>query len=188
MHAEAQLWSPPGADVDSALRAQLDRVIAEVRAFSGDDAREGASDAAPQLASELPPQLEKLLVRLHYLYPNSLGAARREAVELGELTIDFGGHEVRAAGRPIHLTRREFGVLRLLVRERDRALSRDEILERVWGDCTGVNSQRTVDIHMHRLRTKLGDSCSARLQTLRNVGYKLRYEPVAQRSEQRRSA
>jgi len=176
MHAEAELSRPAAADVAAALRAQLERVIAEVHALSTD----GSIAANQPVDSELPPPLEQLLVRLRYLYPAEL--ATRQVVELGELSIDLIGQEVRVAGRATHLTRREFGVLRLLVRERDRALSREQILEQVWGDCV-MSSQRTVDIHIHRLRTKLGQSFSERLQTLRNVGYKLRREPLSRHGE-----
>lgn len=172
MHAETQIDALGASDLNTALRAQLDRILTEVVSTATDRARSAASDSARQV--------EDLISRLRALVPSgaSHGQPSRETLLLGELSIDVDGHEVQASGRPLHLTRREFGVLRLLLKERDRALTREEILEHVWGNDGGVNSQRTVDIHIHRLRTKLGPSFSDRLQTLRNVGYKLRFEPL----------
>ncbi|HVZ34365.1 MAG TPA: winged helix-turn-helix domain-containing protein [Polyangiaceae bacterium] len=159
-----EIFSPQPLEV--ALRAQLDRVLAEVVAV--------AVDAVRPLA-ERPVHWELLANRLRALYPEP--APSEELITLGELVIDLAGHEVRRPSGHVHLTRREFQVLRLLLQERGRALAREEILERVWRD-QEVGSRRTVDIHVHRLRAKLGESFCARLETLRHVGYKLRFDPL----------
>lgn len=91
----------------------------------------------------------------------------------GDLTIDVEGHEVRKSGASIALTPQEFALLRHLVHNPGRALGRQQLLDRVWGrDYFG--GVRTVDIHVRRLRQKLGDPVEKRLTTVRGVGYKWR--------------
>lgn len=149
----------------SALSDQLDRVIAAVWA-SAEEGGEGAG--------ELPARA--LVERLRALYP---GAERpTSGRSLGsDLVIDAHAREVWSAGRRVQLTRREFEVLCFLVQHHDRVLTRDELLTRVWRGGAGA-SPRTVDIHIHRLRHKLGRPFVERIQTLRNVGYKLAAEPL----------
>ena len=89
----------------------------------------------------------------------------------GNLVVDFSGHETRVDGRKIALTAKEFALLAYLCERPGRVLSRQELLSRVWGvDYAG--GSRTVDIHVRRLRAKLGEALA--IETLRGVGYKLR--------------
>jgi two-component system, OmpR family, alkaline phosphatase synthesis response regulator PhoP len=106
-------------------------------------------------------------------------AERREAEpELyvyGDLVLDPVRHEVRLKTREIVLTAKEFGLLERLLKERGRVLSRDTLLDKVWGYDADVIS-RTVDVHIRRLREKipiLKDS----IQTVKPFGYKLKEEP-----------
>jgi DNA-binding response OmpR family regulator len=89
-----------------------------------------------------------------------------------DLEIDFDGHMVLAAGREVVLTRMEFSLLAALVRHRGRVMTRDQLLEKVWGyeDYAG---SRTVDVHVRRLRRKLGPA-GRRIQTVFGVGYRFR--------------
>ena len=96
---------------------------------------------------------------------------RRESPLLtwGDIEIDPAAREVRRGGRPVELTFKEFELLRLLCSRRGVALTRDEILQAVWGyDYTGET--RTVDMHVKALRQKLGEDVVA---TIRGVGYKM---------------
>jgi DNA-binding response OmpR family regulator len=91
------------------------------------------------------------------------------AMHLGALTVDPARHEVSFEGRPVQLTAREFELLCYLVRNRGLALTRDQILERVWGYAFPADT-RTVDVHIRQLRAKLGER--APILTIRGVGYK----------------
>ncbi|MGK5554615.1 winged helix-turn-helix domain-containing protein, partial [Actinomadura kijaniata] len=94
----------------------------------------------------------------------------------GDLVVDVVAHEAERAGRRLTLTAREFDLLAFLMRNPQRAFTRDQLLDRVWGWSFGDSS--TVTVHMRRLREKIEDDPAAprRLVTVWGVGY--RYEPV----------
>jgi DNA-binding response OmpR family regulator len=86
------------------------------------------------------------------------------------LVADFDAVLVTVEGQPIRLTRREFELLRCLVENRNRVLSRDRLLERVWGYDRFVET-RSVDVHVGRLRSKLG-SVGPQIETVVGLGYR----------------
>lgn len=89
----------------------------------------------------------------------------------GGLRLDPARHTVTADGRPVELTYKEFALLHDLLLNRDLALTREQIMDRVWGvDYEGES--RTVDMHIMTLRQKLG-GCGRLIKTVRNIGYKL---------------
>ena len=96
-----------------------------------------------------------------------------ELVKIDDLVIDLAGHEARLGGRGLGLTHQEFELLAYLAQHRGRAFTRDQLLERVWG-YTYTGGTRTVDIHVRRLRAKLGPSAGELIETVRNLGYKMR--------------
>ena len=95
------------------------------------------------------------------------------AYDKGGLKIDFTTYEVAARGKNVKLTLKEFELLRFLVQNPNRVLSRDQLLDRVWGGETFV-TPRTVDVHIRRLRKAIekDDSNPKWILTLRGVGYK----------------
>jgi DNA-binding response OmpR family regulator len=93
-----------------------------------------------------------------------------EAYRGTHLTADFDAVRVEVDGRQIRLTRREFELLRCLVQNRNRVLSRDRLLERVWGYSHHVET-RSVDVHVGRLRQKLG-AAGDQIETLVGLGYR----------------
>jgi phosphate regulon transcriptional regulator PhoB len=97
----------------------------------------------------------------------------RPAYERGGLKIDFTTYEVFVRGKSVKLTLKEFELLRFLVQNPNRVLSRDQLLDRVWGGETFV-TPRTVDVHIRRLRKAIekDDSHPRWILTLRGVGYK----------------
>jgi DNA-binding response OmpR family regulator len=105
-------------------------------------------------------------------------AERRDPDEaplvLGELEIDRARHTVTRAGEPIHLTAKEFALLLALAEADGRVLSRQALLEDVWG-YSYAEGTRTVDVHVRRLREKL-PSLAARLITVKSLGYRLARE------------
>lgn len=95
-----------------------------------------------------------------------------EVLKIDDLVIDIPGYEARLGGRRIELTHQEFELLRFLGQHRGRVFTREALLERAWG-YRYAGGTRTVDIHVRRVRSKLGDAGSI-IETVRNVGYKMR--------------
>lgn len=91
----------------------------------------------------------------------------------GTLSIDADAHIVLVDGRELALTRREFDLLAALVASRGRVLTRDQLLERVWGQAF-YGETRTVDVHIRRLRKKLGEPAAGSIETIIGVGYRFR--------------
>ena len=96
--------------------------------------------------------------------------AAPEIIELGGLVIDLGRREVRARGEVVDLTTKEFELLRHLAERRGLALSRQQILDGVWGH-GWYGDPRTVDVHVAQVRKKVGDAVA--ITTVRGVGYRL---------------
>ena len=86
------------------------------------------------------------------------------------LVADFDAVSVAVEGQPVRLTRREFELLRCLVENRNRVLSRDRLLERVWGYEQFIET-RSVDVHVGRLRSKLGPA-GTQIETVVGLGYR----------------
>ena len=92
-------------------------------------------------------------------------------VNLGELVIDEGTYTARLRGRPLDLTYKEFELLKYLAQHPGRVFTRSQLLQEVWGyDYFG--GTRTVDVHVRRLRAKLGTDYEVLIGTVRNVGYR----------------
>jgi DNA-binding response OmpR family regulator len=93
-------------------------------------------------------------------------------VRLGDLAIDEAAYSARVRGRNLDLTFKEFELLRFLASHPGRVYTRAQLLQEVWGyDYFG--GTRTVDVHVRRLRAKLGAEHEALIGTIRNVGYRL---------------
>jgi DNA-binding response OmpR family regulator len=92
-----------------------------------------------------------------------------------DVTVDFRKHEALKAGRPVELTRKELALLRLLASHEDEVLTRDELLDQVWG-YESCPTSRTVDNHIAKLRAKLEQAASEprHLITVHGSGYKWR--------------
>ncbi len=102
--------------------------------------------------------------------PANIAVESRSTVKAGNIAIDFDAVSVTVSGAPIRLTRREFELLRFLIENRNRVLSRDRLLERVWGLDRHVET-RSVDVHVGRLRGKLG-SAGRHIETVIGMGYR----------------
>jgi DNA-binding response OmpR family regulator len=93
---------------------------------------------------------------------------------LGSMAVDIARHQVTVKGKPVRLAPKEFAVLRLLVEAQGKVLTRDRLLELIWGHDEGMNiDTRTVDQHVARLRRKLGPE-GRRIATVPNFGYQVR--------------
>ncbi|MGH2829923.1 MAG: winged helix-turn-helix transcriptional regulator [Actinomycetota bacterium] len=99
-------------------------------------------------------------------------------IRVGDLAIDPDTYQVRMRGRPLDLTYKEFQLLSFLAQRPGRVFSRSMLLQEVWGyDFFG--GTRTVDVHVRRLRAKLGAEHESMIATVRNVGYKMEAPPRA---------
>jgi DNA-binding response OmpR family regulator len=112
----------------------------------------------------------ELVARVKAVLRRVDGGAPAEVVQAGAATIDTGRREVRIDDTPVEFTTKEFELLRFLAARPGLALSRQQILDGVWGfDWFG--DARTVDVHIAQVRKKLGDA--ATITTVRGVGYRL---------------
>ncbi|MGH3665701.1 MAG: winged helix-turn-helix transcriptional regulator [Egibacteraceae bacterium] len=110
--------------------------------------------------------------RLRLAVEHWKGHRTGKAASIGELNIDTDTYVVRLRGRPLDLTFREFELLKHLATNPGRVFTRSQLLQEVWGyDYYG--GTRTVDVHVRRLRAKLGAEYEALIGTVRGVGYKL---------------
>jgi DNA-binding response OmpR family regulator len=115
----------------------------------------------------------ELVARVKAVLRRTEGPAAAEILQVGAATIDMGRREVRVHDIPVAFTTKEFELFRFLAERPGLALSRQQILDNVWGyDWFG--DSRTVDVHLAQVRKKLDGT--VRIDTVRGVGYRL--EPV----------
>ena len=127
-----------------------------------------------------PFSVREVVARVKAMLRRSQSSARegttepaRRVIRAGDLEIDLDGHSVTLKGQPLSLKPREFDLLAMLASNQGRALTRDQMLERVWGhDYYG--DTRTVDVHIRWLREKIQHypQASQRIITIRGVGYR----------------
>jgi DNA-binding response OmpR family regulator len=120
----------------------------------------------PVVPAELYARLRQLDWRL-----SSFNADERLKVD--DLHIDLAGYEVHLRDRKLELTHQEFELLKFLAQHRGKVWTREQLLSKVWG-YRYFGGTRTVDIHVRRLRAKLGSPADQLIETVRNVGYKMR--------------
>ena len=121
-----------------------------------------------------PFSIEVLLARLRAV--SRRGAMPRSAfLELGNIRLDPASHSVTCAGKPVNLTPREYKILELLLRNRGRAVSRDAILQSVWGFDHEV-TENNLEVFMRQLRLKIDLRERKLIHTIRGFGYAMREE------------
>ncbi len=123
----------------------------------------------PFSPSELLARVESVLRRT---YQHKMD--EEEIITVGPLSINCKSYTVTLNGEPVQLTKKEFGMLKILVKNRGRVFSREELLRLVWEEDSHLSSERTVDTHMKTLRIKMG-KYGKMFKTVWGVGYK--FEP-----------
>jgi DNA-binding response OmpR family regulator len=111
----------------------------------------------------------ELEARLRHLFWRKGGGARPEVVEYGVLNLET--YQAYIAGRPLDLTYMEYELLKFLAQHPGKVFTREILLSRVWG-YEYYGGARTVDVHIRRLRAKLGEEHANLIQTVRSVGYR----------------
>jgi DNA-binding response OmpR family regulator len=156
-----------GLDVCRILRREMNVPILMLTARSDEaDKVVGLEMGADDYVTK-PFGMRELLATVEY--PSAAGAL----LTSGDLVIDIARHEIRRNGQPLRLNPKEYDLLVYAVRNRGIGLSREVILDKVWGwDFAG--GTRTVDVHVRWLREKIEEdpSAPARLVTIRGVGYR----------------
>ena len=164
-----------GVDVCRTLRSRSDTrklpIIVLTARGSEDDRVKGLEVGADDYITK-PFSVRELTARIRAVLRRAGDAADDvPAVYRGErLVADFEAVAVAVDEQPIRLTRREFELLRFLVHNKDRVVSRDRLLERVWG-YDRVIETRSVDVHVGRLRSKLGPA-GRQIETVIGLGYR----------------
>lgn len=129
-----------------------------------------------------PYNLHELIARIRSLLRRAYGELstplQGQEIRFGEITIDLEQLQVYRDGQMVFLTPTEFRILRYLATHPDRPVSRDALIEAVWGYDSDYASHRTVDVHIRHLREKIeiDPAEPQRLVTVRGVGYKLHTE------------
>ncbi len=114
--------------------------------------------------------VEECLVRIEQLLAHHENSCNSETIVVDTMEINLSTYQVSIADEPIDLTYLEYALLAFLITHPGQTYSRDALLQHVWGiDYFG--GSRTVDVHVRRVRSKLGPELSQRLETVRGVGY-----------------
>jgi DNA-binding response OmpR family regulator len=164
-----------GIEVCRILRARADArhvPIIMLTARTTENDRVAGLDVGADDYVTKPFSLRELSARVRAVLRRTTKPEERPALAYqgSTLTADFDAVAVAVRGQPIRLTRREFELLRYLVQNKNRVVSRDRLLERVWGYDRLVET-RSVDVHVGRLRGKLGDA-GHQIETVVGLGYR----------------
>jgi DNA-binding response OmpR family regulator len=138
------------------------------------DSAAGAGDLTPETGDDVlvaPWSVDELAMRLARAVHRLGLAGDGDVVRIGGLEIDFTTYQVTIDGAPVDFTYMEYELLHFFISHPNHVFSREALLSRVWGyDFYGET--RTVDVHVRRVRAKLGSEHAARIRTVRSVGYR----------------
>jgi DNA-binding response OmpR family regulator len=164
-----------GTEVCRILRSRTDAPhvpIIMLTAKTGEQDRVNGLELGADDYVTKPFSLRELTARVRAVLRRTTKPQERPAMAYNgtQLSADFDAVSVAVEGQPVRLTRREFELLRYLVQNKNRVVSRDRLLERVWGYDRLVET-RSVDVHVGRLRGKLGEA-GRQIETVVGLGYR----------------
>ena len=119
---------------------------------------------------------QELLARIRAVLRRRAPGQGADCIAIGALELDAATHRVRWQGEPLKLGPTEFKLLHYLMQHAERVHSRSQLLDRVWGDHVFIE-ERTVDVHVKRLREALG-AAGTMVETVRGAGYRITAQPV----------
>ncbi len=121
---------------------------------------------------------QELLARIRAVLRRRAPELAGDTVTLAGLVLDAAAHRASWNGRPLKLGPTEFKLLHYLMKHPERVHSRQQLLDKVWGDHVFIE-ERTVDVHVKRLREALGPGAGALVETVRGAGYRITAQPSA---------
>jgi len=131
------------------------------------------------LQSDPPP---RIAARLRFVIARAHGGEGERYLRAGRLAVNLSGCQAALDGHPLDLTLKEYQLLAFLMGHPGRAFTREQLLSEVWGyDYYG--GTRTVDVHVRRLRAKIGDFAESTIATVRGMGY--RFDPPVESAAER---
>jgi two-component system phosphate regulon response regulator PhoB len=143
----------------------------------GDEAdRVAGLDAGADDYMAKPFSTKEMLARIRAVLRRRMPTLSSEPLTLGELTLDPATHRVSLRGQPLKLGPTEFKLLHYFMGHAERVHSRGQLLDKVWGDHVFIE-ERTVDVHVKRLREALGEA-AVMLETVRGAGYRFTAQPA----------
>ena len=160
-----------GLELFAELRRAHDSPVIALTARAEDVQKVAGLDAGLDDYLTKPFNPRELVARVHAVVRRATGSGGTRPLEVGNLRLDPARHEVAVDGRPVSLRAKEFELLQAFCRQPGIVLTRDKLLENVWGFAF-PGETRTVDVHVKQLRDKLIGS-NARIETVWGVGYKL---------------
>jgi two-component system, OmpR family, phosphate regulon response regulator PhoB len=122
---------------------------------------------------------QELMARMRAVLRRRKPEHALESVKLGDLELDAAAHRVLFCGQPIRLGPTEFKLLQYLMAHAERVHTRAQLLDKVWGDHVFIE-ERTVDVHIKRLREALGEA-GTMVETVRGTGYRMSNIPTVTR-------
>lgn len=170
-------WMMPGTSgIEFARRLRKDEVTADVpvimlTAKAEEDNKIKGLEVGVDDYITKPFSPRELVARLKAVLRRATPKGVEEPVTVDGLTLDPVSHRVTADGQPLELGPTEFRLLQFFMTHQDRAYSRSQLLDMVWGGNVYVE-ERTVDVHIRRLRKALGERHDYLVQTVRGTGYR----------------
>jgi len=172
---ELELPDMSGYDLIRALRADTPTAITPIIVLTGLDTDEAIVRAFDLGADDYiikPFGMREFIARVRAVLRRYLGAPASDVIRVGPITIDSDNYEAFRNGEKIILTLKEYELLKLLASSPGKVLTRDFLLDRIWG-YEFYGETRTVDVHIRHIRQKLGADAGM-IETVRGVGYKMR--------------
>jgi len=154
------------------LRKQAERIVPVMVLIGG--AHVGDLEHRDELFDDFcltPFHPAELEARLRHLLAGDVDVHRADLVEYGDLSLNLETYQASIEGRPLDMTYMEYELLKFLAQNPGKVFTREILLSRVWG-YEYYGGARTVDVHVRRLRAKLGEEHAGLIQTVRSVGYR----------------
>ncbi|GGY04359.1 phosphate regulon transcriptional regulatory protein PhoB [Litchfieldella qijiaojingensis] len=170
-------WMMPGTSgIELARRLKRDETTAELpiillTAKSEEDNKIQGLEAGADDYITKPFSPRELVARLKAVLRRTTPRGVEEAVEVEGLVLDPASHRVSAHGNAVEIGPTEYRLLQFFMTHQERAYTRSQLLDQVWGGNVYVE-ERTVDVHIRRLRKALGDTHQHLIQTVRGTGYR----------------
>ena len=166
-HPETGLGRLPGAA--QARRAARAAAAAGARGAAWPTSSCATTSSTTSASTPFHPR--ELEARLRHLFWRTGTGTGPELIEYGDLVLNLETYQAAIDGQPLDLTYMEYELLKFLAQHPGKVFTRETLLSRVWG-YEYYGGARTVDVHIRRLRAKLGEEHAGLIQTVRSVGYR----------------